>query len=195
MRQRLLDTILFEFERMFKSQPYLELLYKTIFLIAFYGLLRIGEVAESPHAIKAANVFIGTNKNKVLLILYSSKTHGKESRPQRVKISESIQSKKGDKFFCPFRTIKSYFKLRGPYRHTDEQFFVFRDGSNVTPDNIRLVLNQALKRLDLDSTVYSFHSIRIGRATQLIKDGCSIEEVKRLGRWKSNAVYRYIKMY
>ena len=66
----LLEIVMFEFERMFKTQYYLEILYKTIFLIGYYGLLRIGEMTMSPHTLKAKNVHIGVNKDKILLILY-----------------------------------------------------------------------------------------------------------------------------
>ena len=62
-------------------------MYKTIFLLAYYGLLRIGEVAESQHCLLAPNVNIGENKDKIQLILLSSKTHASESKPQEIKIS------------------------------------------------------------------------------------------------------------
>ena len=40
--KKLLELLLFEIERKFsQNQPYLELLYKTIFLVAYHGLLRI----------------------------------------------------------------------------------------------------------------------------------------------------------
>ena len=87
-----LEMLLFEIQHMYSSDIYLELLYKTIFLVAYYGMLCISEIASSDtdvsldHSVKACNVHMGTNKPKVLLVLYSSKTHGKESRPQKVKI-------------------------------------------------------------------------------------------------------------
>ena len=49
----LLEILMFEFEGMFKTQHYLEILYKTIFLIGYYGLLRIAEMTMSPHTLKA----------------------------------------------------------------------------------------------------------------------------------------------
>ena len=59
-----------------KSQPYLLCLFKVVYTAAYFGLLRIGEIAKSEHAILARNVHIGTNKNKILFILETSKTHG-----------------------------------------------------------------------------------------------------------------------
>ena len=89
----LLEMLLFEMERIFHKQYYLETLYKTIFLLGYYSLLRIREMAYSPHVLRAKNMNIGKNKNKLLLVLYSSKTHHLELRPQQIKISEVAQRK------------------------------------------------------------------------------------------------------
>ena len=84
----LLEIILFELERMFPTQYYLEILYKTIIIIAYYGLFRIGELAMSQHSVRACNVNAGKNKNKILIVLYSSKTHLPGTQPQKIKIAE-----------------------------------------------------------------------------------------------------------
>ena len=83
--------ILFETQRIFhaKNQPYLDLLYKTIFSICYYGLMHIGEVTHSQHVLKAKDVHLAKNKDKLLLVLYSSKTHDEGSRPQKIKITSN----------------------------------------------------------------------------------------------------------
>ena len=75
----------------------------------------------------------------------------------------------------------------------NEHFFVFRDHSPVKPVYLRRVLKAALINIGIDHRLYSFHSLRIGKASQLIKLGYGIEIVKRIGRWKSNVVYKYIR--
>ena len=123
---KLLEMLLFELQRSYDRQIYLQFLYKTIFCFAYYGLFRVGELTKSPHVIKAANVNIGINKNKILIILYSSKTHGKELHPQKVKISEIAEEcKKSKRFFCPFRLARTYLNLRGNFADVGEQFFTF----------------------------------------------------------------------
>ena len=72
----LLEYILFKVERIFVAE-FTILLYQTAFLIAYYGLLRVGEITDSQHVIKAKNVLVGKNKDKLLIVLYSSKTHSK----------------------------------------------------------------------------------------------------------------------
>ena len=192
IRTKLLEQLLFEIQRKFKNQYYLEMLYKTIFTIAYYGMLRIGEITESDHIVKAKDVNIGTNKKKILLILYTSKTNDESSRPQQIKISE-LDDLESNRFFCPFKLIRHYFPLRGPYKKETDQFFVFRDNSPVKAHHVRTVLRDLIKDIGLDPNLFDCHSFRVGRASQLFKLGISIEMIKKLGRWKSNAIYKYIK--
>ena len=154
IQKGLLEIILFEIRREYgETQPYLELLYIALFLLAYYGLLRIGELADSQHSIKARNVHDSRNRNKILLILYSSKTHGLESLPQQVKIlgqetlevtnerlvrtchTRKDQNKETHRnrkhHFCPVDWAKRYIKARGPRRNEDENMFVYSDGSPV----------------------------------------------------------------
>ena len=193
IRTKLLEQLLFELERYFKNQLFLEYLYKAIFVIAYYGLLRIGELTASDHVTKAKDVSIGTNKNKILIVLYTSKTQDIYMHPQKIKISQ-IGRWERNRFFCPFKIINRYLKLRGPYVHDHDQFFMFRDRSPVKAVHVRNILCLMIKKLGLNSKLFDCHSFRSGHASQLIKLGFTIEKIKRLGRWKSNAVYKYIKL-
>ena len=84
-------------------------------------------------------------------------------------------------------------KFRGNYFNEDEQFFIFADRSPVKPQHIRNTLRDLLDTLGLNSVLYDVHSLRIGRTCDLEKFGYSIQTIKSMGRWKSNAVYRYLK--
>ena len=111
----------------------------------------------------------------MLFVLYSLKTHGKESRPQKIKIPANHESAEGMKrannLFCPFKLAREYSNLRGDYLTDEENFFVFRDKSPVTQVQVRNVLKQMLKALNVDYTLYNFHSMRIGRATYMLLPG------------------------
>ena len=192
IRKNLLEMLLFEVERRFGgNQPYLETLYKTLFLLAYYGLFRIGELTLSPHVVKAANVHIGQNKDKMLFVLYSSKTHGRESRPQKIKIS--AEQPRNNTYFCPFSVTRRYLALRGRYMDENEPFFIFRDRQPVKPSQIRFELKTALLSLNLKPTNYSFHGFCAGRCTDMVIFGKTIEQAKAAGRWRSSAIYKYIK--
>ena len=67
------------------------------------------------------------------------------------------------------------------------------DRSPVTPQHLRSLLRKVLERMNLDGNLYDVHSFRIGRTCDLEKFGYTIDQIKAMGRWKSNAVYRYLK--
>ena len=203
IQKGLLELLLFELDRHFcrdSQQPYLNMLYRTMFCLAYYGMLRVGEITDSPHNVKACNIHVGDNKDKIQIVLYTSKTHGVESRPQKVKISavEQYMSKQGmakiqPRIFCPIKAVITYMSKRGAYLANEEAFFIMADRSPVKANQFRAVLRLLLDRLGLDSMLYDVHSFRSGRTCDLYKYGYSVEQIKILGRWKSNAVYRYLK--
>ena len=193
----LLEMILFEVERLYAgTQWYLEKLYKALFAMCYYGLMRVGEVTLSPHVLKVKDVHIALNKDKILLILYTSKAHDMGTRPQKIKITSNRTEKTGSYFhrhFCPFEILRNYLKLRGGFDDEKEQFFVFRDKSPVRASQVSLLLKKIIGNFGLQQELYSMHSFRIGRTSDLIKFNYPLDEVQRIERWKSNTVLKYIR--
>ena len=180
----LLEMLLFEVGQAFNLQLYLESMYKALFSLAYYGLLCIGELATGSHTILAKNVHIGSNKDKILLVLYSSKTHSKASNPQKVKIAAKscdIMKHSRPRNFCPFKITCNYLKFRGPYITDQEQFFVFSDRTPITPENVRSMLWRLIADLGLKPWLYDCHSFRIGRVTDLYKFVCRLEQIRMWG--------------
>ena len=142
---------------------------------------------------------IGANKNKILLTLYSSKTHDKNLNPQHIKITGIDQCSVNNavrykhRIFCPFMLVRKYVALRGNYLEESEQFFVFSDRTPVAQCHAQQLLKRLIKNVGLDNNLYSFHCFRIGRCSELIKLGYPIDIIQRLRRWRSNAVYKYIR--
>ena len=194
----LLDLLLFKVQRKFNQQIYLQILYKALFTLGYYGLLRVGELTNSPHTIKAKDVHVGTNKDKVLIVLYSSKTHDRSMRPQKVKITSNkynpvMRKQNIRRNFDPFEILADYISAHGGYASLDENFFIFKGKIPVEAVAARKLLKELIAALGLNADLYDMHSLRIGRATDLIKYTYSIDEVKRLGRWRSNIVYKYVR--
>ena len=192
----LLELILFEVQRIF-TQGYIISLYQALFAMAYYGLMRISELAtgtEGNHYIRAKDVHVGSNKNKILLVLYTSKTHGKESYPQQIKITaipnEDVRRKK---HFCPFKLLNDYMARRGDYDDLDEPFFIFGGKLPVKAAQVRKVLKICVGRLNLNPDLYDCQSFRSGMASDMARNNFSVSRIKEIGRWKSNAVYKYIK--
>ena len=128
------------------NQPYLSLLFKSILCMGYYGLLRIGEMTqpEADHMIRFRDVYFGRNKNKVVIVLRSSKMYSLNCAPQIVKITR-MEDKK-DRYFqdipkyCPFSILLDYLDARGQPRMEHEPFFIYRDGTPVKPDSFCTVL-------------------------------------------------------
>ena len=154
-------------------------------------MLWVSELTSGSHPIKAMDVHVGENKNKILYVLRSSKTHWKDSKPQIVKITGTSESPQG--WHCPFTIIRQYFQLRGDCVTRTEPLFIFRDRSPVTPTQMSKTLKLLLKRLGLEPENYGTHSFRAGRAVDLLQySKLSMETIKKLGRWWSNAIYAYL---
>ena len=203
IQKGLFELLLFEINRYYNSnpQPYLEAMYQALFCLAYYGMLRVGELTFSPHCLKARNINVAGNKDKIQVVLYTSKTHDQASKPQKIYISgiEEELTKSGgistrsDRIFCPIAIVLKFMHIRGHYEWDEDQFFIFADGSTVKPDHFRNFLRLLLGRLGLDAALYDVHSFRIERTCDLEKYGYSVDQIKAMGRWKSNAVYRYLK--
>ena len=180
-------------ERFFADtpQPFLEQLYRAMLSSMYFGLLRIGEVCAGPHVIKAKDVHVGKNKNKIMFVLHSSKTHCKANKLQIIKLTQVGNTP--DTVVCPFKLMQEYLEIWGKYRDPSEQFFTFSDHSAVLPVQLRAIVKKLIKFNHLDPQQYTVHGIRGGWASDLLDAGVSIETIKKLGRWKSSAVFTYLQ--
>ena len=162
-------------------------------------LLRVSEVAESIHAVKAKDVQIGANKNKFLIVLRTSKTHWKNMKPQLIKISATKCHGSGSfgwadaKLPCLYQLLRDYSAKREGYSCDEEPFFVFSEKSPLMTRHVTNCLKNALRDSGFNCNLYSNHSLRIGQTCDLYNLGLSVETIKKLGRWRSNAVYKYIR--
>ena len=204
----LLEVLIKQISVPYDTQPYLKIIFKALLCTSYFGLLRVGELTAGEHPVLARDVHIATNKRKIMLILHTSKMHGKNMRPQTIKIT-STQTQKQSELptqvkedtkrqskqtkTCPYELLRDYLRIRGSYRSDMEPFFVFSDGSPVTPVQLRNCLKKVLCAAGFQHDLYSIHSLRMGRAYNLLKLGVSVETIKKLGHWRSNAVFRYLK--
>ena len=198
IKRSMINELMKALGKMFATQPYLLCLYRALFITTYFGLFCIGEVTQSPHAVKAKDVLIATNKGKLMFILWSSKTHTKGDKPQIIKISsqKSAEARNGDynlnSKWCPYDCMQKFLTARPTWLNDHEQFFIFRDHTPVTPEQYRDVLKKCLLQAGFDPEAYSVHRMRGGRALDLLNLGVSVETIKKIGRWKSNTVFTYL---
>ena len=195
IKKGLLGIILWQILVRYDNQPYLSILFRTIFSTMYFGLLRMSEVVGDLHAIKACDIHVGENKNKFLLILRTSKTHWKNMKPQLIKITAMSVNHNITKrqLPCPYQLLRDYAVIRGSYSSHLEPFFVMSDKSPVSAQQIATNLKLVIAEASFDLRLYSSHSLRIGRTVNLYNLGLTVETIKKIRRWHSNSVYRYLR--
>ena len=182
-----------------KQQIYLSVTYQALFSTSYFGLFRIGELTTGDHPVRVADVQIGENKNKMLFILRTCNTHTRGDKPQQIKISskrimeDDLQQKNNPECPCPFQLLKLYLSMRPLFLDLNEPFFVFGDRTPIKTSNMSATLKKMIKKVDLDPKFYSVTSLRSGHACDLLKLQISVETIKKIGRWRSSAVYNYLK--
>ena len=203
IKKGLLNMLMDQLGNIFDKQPYLLILYQAIFITLYFGLFRIGELtaASGNHVVLAKDVHIGRDKNKLMFMLHTSKTHTKGHKPQIIKISETrcfqstaATSQQTTHYrYCPFKMIKNYIDIRKHQVRDNEQFFVFADRSPVSANQLRTTLKSAIRSTGLNPDPYCVHGMHVAHSSDLLAAGVSVETIKKLSRWKSNSVYTYLK--
>ena len=203
IHNELLHVVLKYTDIYYGTQPYLAVMYKALFSTMYFGLFIIGELTSGSHPVTAKDIHIAENKNKMMFILHTSKTHWKDKKLQIIKINSNVYTPTGHRSlslnkaiinkYCPFKLLRSYVEKRGGYYSLNEPFFVFSDKSPVQPNHARRILSIVLKLAKFNHTNYSTLGFRAGQASDLSKLGLSVETIKKLGRWKSNAVFTYLR--
>ena len=199
IRKPMLNVLIQEIGKVFDSQPYLASLYSALFSTAYFGLFHIRELTAGSYPVLVTDVHIARNKKKILFVLRSLKTHTLGSRPQLIKIT-GLPSSPSPKHrnlnqmecFCPYQLLQNFITSRPQYLLEDEPFFCLSDNSPVKPEQLQNTLKNLIKTCGFNNDVHEVHSLRTGRASDLLKMGVSVETIKWLGRWKSNAVFTYL---
>ena len=72
--------------------------------------------------------------------------------------------------------------------------FIHEDGFPVSRSWFSAQLSSAIRLCGLNPSVYKDHSFRIGAASHAADKEISDAEIRILGRWKSNAFQKYIRV-
>ena len=162
-------------------------LFRAIFSLAYFGLLRVGElVYTDKHQAGYSLCFDDVRfvANQMTVRIKMSKTN-RSGIPEFLHIP-SVHDKK----VCPVLAMKQYIQLRSSF---SGPLFCHANGLPATRYQFGAVLSKSLSYLGLPLRCYKSHSFRIGRSTTLAMAGVPSEQIKRMGRWKSNAYTTYIR--
>ena len=167
---------------------YHKALLKAMYLLAFSAFLRVGEFTlsrqKTNHVIKYQNVkFVCRNGNVAIHLSMDSYKHS------LTPVTLCIVAQKSD--LCPVQAMRAYLKLRGTCLGP---LFIFQDNTPVSTSYFTSQLKLSVSWAGLDHNRYKGHSFRIGAATVAAERGATDNEIERMGRWKSKASKRYIRI-
>jgi hypothetical protein len=152
-------------------------LFSTIFTLAFFAFLRIGETVESGlsyHGIQRDEIVMNQNNETMTVTISSSKTD-QNGRMTNLIIGNSKNH------VSVYEKMKLYLTVRttihGP-------LFCHFNHKKVTRYQVCRVLTSAIKFLGLNETEYA-NAAEIGK---------SDVEIMIMGRWKSDTYKRYIRI-
>lgn len=165
------------------------LLLQCLFSVAFHGFFRMGELiakSSSNYAciIQRKDVCFNGNSSVELILRHSKTMHN--THPITISLSKFSPPQ-----VCPVTTLQLYLSVQ---KHRNGPLFQFHSGSTVSYQFVSTNLQNTVKFIGLNSQWYKGHSFRIGAATEAAKRGLSQIEIQKLGRWKSDAVHKYIRI-
>ena len=162
------------------NSPYQRVLFPAMFAFMFHALLRIGEVTESPHNLQFSSISI---QDSSIHLVFSSFKHS--SGPKTLILPTSKED------ICPASLMREFLVLRG----SDQgPLFCLADLSPISPALFRSFLRTSAAGAGFSDLHITPHSFRIGGATHAVSTGASSQQVQALGRWKSSAFLKYIRI-
>ena len=154
-------------------------LFTAAFALIFHGLFRVGELTVdnryAHHTVQHSNVKVFDKY--VEIYLPTSKT-------DQFRKGYTIQiCKHEDSTVCPVSTLGSYLGFRPNFQGP---LFCHFDGKSLSSYQYTAVLKKTLALLGHDTANYKSHSFRIGMATTVTLEGFTDDQIKAMGRWKSD---------
>jgi len=167
------------------SNSYNRSLLKAMFLVSFFGLLRVGEITSDTAAQAVITLGQLTFHTQHAIINISRFKHNKSGQPFQV-----VLNRQAEGILCPVQALQVYCSLRGT---NTGPLFCFPGLRPIPRSFYTTKLRNLLGFCGLSHTLYKSHSFRIGAASFYAALGFSDEQIRMLGRWKSNAFRKYIR--
>lgn len=168
---------------------YESVLFSCAFSIAFFGYLRVGEIAmsnlNSNHIVKISDVAFDSKAEILYVTIPFSKTDQLGHKTTLI-LKRSVHTS-----VCPVNLMLNYFSMRP---NVEGPLFCHMNNQNLTRYQFSKMLRNALAFTGYSPDEFNTHSLRIGAATQSILNGMDEKTIMANGRWKSSCYKRYIRL-
>ena len=117
--------------------------------------------------------------------------HLKQSKTDPFRRGVDVYLGRTDSDLCPVGALLAYLVRRG---WESGPLFRHNDGRPLSRTTLVLRIRQALTSQGVRAGSFSGHSFRIGAASTAAARGLEDSTIRTLGRWKSDAYQRYIRL-
>ncbi|XP_071116832.1 uncharacterized protein [Haliotis cracherodii] len=172
--------------------PSNDLVMECMYLTAFLGFLRCGELTCSANFDPSRNITMSDisfvhHKRSCVITLKVSKTD-----PFRLGVSIDLFAT--DTMTCPYSALSKLYSIRTQCRAAyQDPLFVNRDYLPISRTVFLSWLDRVLTLTGYNSADYSGHSFRIGTATTAATVHIEDHLIKTMGRWTSDCYAKYIR--
>ena len=166
------------------------ILFRAIFLTAFFAFFRISNIA--PHSVAAFSNSKHLLRKDVLFAPPGAHILQKWSKSMQISTDyRFIQIPSlNNPLLCPVTAIRRLLRSRNANK--DSPLFITSQGITVLDTAIREALRTVLQSLGLVHEGLSFHMFRRSGATLAFDSNVRLEHIKIHGGWKSEAVWAYL---
>ena len=169
------------------------ILYRAIFLTAFYAFLRLSNIAphsirqfsQSKHFLRKDLIFAPPGAH--LLIKWTKTIQDSNS-------SHMVQLPEVDNFYlCPVRALRALLQSR-PLPSSAPLFATsYHPHLQVIDTHVRDALKVVLNILNISPVGHGFHSFRHSGATFAFDNNIPLQNIMAHGLWRSSSVWTYLQ--
>ena len=161
--------------------------------LAYFGLLRISEfTTKSPnHFDPSTDLLLSDVAVDSRISPTSIHITLKQSKNDQFRTGATISLGKTTHAVCPVDALVQYIAIQGG---TPGSLFLVSPNQSLTRALFSAALKKAFQELHMDHHQFNTHSFRIGAAISAKQAGVSDSHLKALGRWKSDAYLKYVRL-
>ena len=167
--------------------------YQSIFLLAFFGYLRLARIVPSSAKFSLHKVLLRKHFFRCPLgfkvHIPSTKTHQLYFQYHEIFIPFIEGSS-----LCPVTALTTMFQMFPA--SPDSPAFIVPRGRNHIPllaYMVRQTLAKIIMSLQLDPSAFTFHVYRRSGATFSFNNNVAFQDIRLQGSWKSDAIYTYLQ--
>ena len=160
--------------------PYSATMIRSMMSLAFYGLLRPGEITDSANNLLIHQVQLHSDYIDIMFTRFKHHV----GPPVHIQVSAHPGSS------CPVSALRQYLSVRGL---GPGPLYCTFTGKPITYHTLSTWFKSLLIRCDFPPHI-NLHSFRIGAATQASINLIPNAQIQMMGRWHSSAFQKYIRV-